>query len=126
MSLLIPGIFCINEPVTFGVPIVLNPLMFIPFVFLTSLLGTMYGYVLTRLGLVSPTIIQIPWTTPPLIQPWLATGGDWRAVVAQAVLFVIMGLIWYPFAKLWEKRVLATEQDDTLPTGDSEEPVIIE
>ena len=123
---LIPGIFCINEPVTFGVPIVLNPLMFIPFVFLTSLLGTMYGYVLTRLGLVSPTIIQIPWTTPPLIQPWLATGGDWRAVVAQAVLFVIMGLIWYPFAKLWEQRVLATEQDSTLPTGDSEEPVIIE
>lgn len=108
---LIPGIFCINEPVMFGSPIVLNPLMFLPFVFGTSLLGTMYGYVLTKLGWVSAAYIQIPWTTPPLIQPFLATGGDWRAVVAQAILIVIMGLIWYPFAKLWEKRMLEMELD---------------
>lgn len=106
---LIPGIFCINEPVMFGTPIVLNPLMFLPFVFGTSLLGTMYGYILTRIGWVSPAIIQIPWTTPPLIQPFLATGGDWRAVVAQAILIVIMTFIWYPFAKLWEKRMVEME-----------------
>lgn len=73
---LIPGIFCVNEPVMFGVPIVLNPLMFVPFVFLTSLLGTMYGYVLTSLGWISPAYVQIPWTTPPLLQPYLSTGGD--------------------------------------------------
>lgn len=68
---LIPGIFCVNEPVMFGVPIVLNPLMFIPFVFLTSLLGTMYGYVLTAIGWISPAYVQIPWTTPPLPQPYI-------------------------------------------------------
>ncbi|MGB4588058.1 MAG: PTS transporter subunit EIIC [Clostridiaceae bacterium] len=107
---LIPGIFCINEPVMFGTPIVLNPLMFVPFVFLTSLLGTMYGYILTSIGWVSPAYIQIPWTTPPLIQPFLSTGGDWRAVVAQAILIVIIGIIWYPFAKLWEKRMVEMEK----------------
>ena len=106
---LIPGIFCVNEPVMFGVPIVLNPLMFLPFVFLTSVLGTMYGYVLTAIGWISPAYVQIPWTTPPLLQPYLSTGGDWRNVIAQAVLFVIMGIIWYPFAKLYEKRCLEEE-----------------
>lgn len=106
---LIPGIFCVNEPVMFGVPIVLNPLMFLPFVFLTSVLGTMYGYILTAIGWISPAYVQIPWTTPPLLQPYLSTGGDWRNVIAQAVLIVLMGIIWYPFAKLYERRCLEEE-----------------
>lgn len=106
----LPGIFCVNEPMMFGVPIVLNPLMFVPFVFLTSLLGTMYGYILTAIGWISPAYVQIPWTTPPLLQPYLSTGGDWRNVVAQAILIVLMGIIWYPFAKLYEKRCIAEEQ----------------
>lgn len=93
----------------FGVPIVLNPLMFLPFVFLTSLLGTMYGYILTALGWISPAFVQIPWTTPPLLQPYLSTGGDWRNVVAQAILIVLMFFIWYPFAKYYEKRCIAEE-----------------
>ena len=109
---LIPGIFCINEPVMFGTPIVLNPIMFLPFVFGTSLLGTMYGYILTKIGWVSAAYIQIPWTTPPLVQPFLSSGGDWRNVVAQAILIVIMAFIWYPFAKLWEKRMLEVEKAD--------------
>ncbi|GMG97770.1 PTS sugar transporter subunit IIC [Tepidimicrobium xylanilyticum] len=106
---LIPAIFCINEPVMFGVPIVLNPIMFLPFVFGTTLLGTVYGYVLTKLGWVSPAIIHVPWTTPPLLQPYLSTGGDWRAVIAQLVLIIIVGFIWYPFAKIWERRCLEEE-----------------
>lgn len=106
----VPAIFCINEPVMFGVPIVLNPVMFLPFVFGTTLVGTIYGYVLTRIGWVSPAIIHVPWTTPPLLQPYLSTGGDWRAVVAQIVLIIIVGLIWYPFAKIWEKRCVEEER----------------
>ncbi len=109
---IIPGIFCVNEPVMFGVPIVLNPLMFLPFVFLTSLLGTMYGYILTAIGWISPAYVQIPWTTPPLLQPYLSTGGDWRNVIAQAVLIVLMGIIWYPFAKLYERRCIAEEGEE--------------
>ena len=69
----------------------------------------MYGYILTKLGWVSAAIVQIPWTTPPLIQPFLST-GDWRNVVAQAILIVLVSIIWYPFAKLWEKKMLEEEQ----------------
>jgi PTS system cellobiose-specific IIC component len=107
---ILPAIFCINEPVLFGAPIVLNPIMLIPFVFLTTLLGTLYGYVLTALGWISPAIVQVPWTTPPLFQPFLST-GDWRNVVAQLVLIILMFVIWYPFAKIWEKRCLAMEAE---------------
>lgn len=105
-----PGIFQINEPVTFGTPLILNPLMFVPFVFLTTTFGMLYGYVLIRIGLVAAPYIQTPWTTPPLIQPYLSTGGDIRAVVAQAVLIVLTGLFWYPFAKVWERRMIQEEQ----------------
>lgn len=104
-----PGIFNINEPVNFGAPVLLNPLMFIPFVFGTTLLGMMYGFFITKLGWVTAPFIQVPWTTPPLIQPYLATGGDWRAPVAQLILFVVVAAIWYPFAKVWEKRCVQEE-----------------
>lgn len=111
---LVPGIFCINEPVLFGVPIVLNPIMMIPFVFLTTVVGSLYGYIITSLGWVSPAIVQIPWSTPPLIQPYLSTGGDWRAVVAQLILIVYAFIVWYPFAKLFEKQQVAIENQESI------------
>lgn len=105
---LAPGLFNINEPVTFGVPIVLNPILLIPFV-LNTIIGGMYGYIITKLGWVSTTIVQTPWSIPPFIGPYLSTGGDWRAVVAQAILLIIVALIWYPFAKVWEKKCIEEE-----------------
>lgn len=105
-----PGIFNINEPVNFGAPIILNPLMFLPFVFGTTLLGMLYGFVLIKLGLVTAPYIQTPWTTPMFFNAYLSTGGDWRTVVAQIVLLVIVSLIWYPFARVWERRLVEEEK----------------
>lgn len=105
---LAPGLFNINEPFVFGIPIVLNPIMLIPFVGISIFAG-LYGYILTRLGLIGTTFVQTPWSIPPLIGPYLSTGGDWRAVIAQAVLIVLVGMMWYPFAKLWEKKCIEEE-----------------
>lgn len=105
---LAPGLFNINEPFIFGIPIVLNPILLIPFVGISVFAG-LYGYILTRVGLISTTFVQTPWSIPPLIGPYLSTGGDWRAVVAQVILIVIVGIMWYPFAKIWEKRCIAEE-----------------
>ncbi len=107
-----PAIFNINEPLVFGSPIVLNPLFFIPYVFGSTTLGFLYGYILIRLGWVTAPYIAVPWTTPLLIQPYLSTGGDWRAVIAQAVIIIITGLIWLPFAKIWERRCIAEESSE--------------
>ena len=51
----------------------------------------------------NPCVVQIPWTTPPLLSGFLATGGDWRAIVVQAIIIVLGVLIYLPFMKASEK-----------------------
>jgi cellobiose PTS system EIIC component len=104
-----PGIFNINEPVNFGAPIILNPLMFVPFVFLTTTFGMLFGFVLIKIGWVTAPYIQTPWTTPMFFNAYLSTGGDWRSVIAQIVLLGIVALVWFPFAKVWERRLVKEE-----------------
>lgn len=96
---LAPGLFNINEPVIFGYPIVYNISLIIPFI-LTPALGIIIGYAATALNFMNPCVVYIPWTTPPLISGYLATGGDWRAVVVQALILVIGVLLYMPFVKI--------------------------
>lgn len=98
----IPGVFNINEPMIFGYPIVFNYALVIPFIAVPAL-GITIAYVATALGLMNPCVVQIPWTTPPLVSGFLATGGDWRAVVVQAIIIVLGVLIYLPFMKISEK-----------------------
>lgn len=106
---LAPGIFNINEPVTFGTPIIMNPLLLVPFIFLTSTLGYLIGYIATAWGLVSATFVQVPWTTPPLINAYLATGGDMRSVILQAGILLLSAAVWFPFFKIWDRRLVEEE-----------------
>jgi len=101
------GVFGINETVLFGTPILRNRFFFFPFVIVTPIVGTLFGYFLTKSGMIGASAIQVPWTTPLLLQPLLSTGFDWRTVLAQALLFALMYLIWLPYAKRWEKHVLS-------------------
>lgn len=94
-----PGLFNINEPVLFGYPIVYNIAMAIPFIVVPSL-GIILSYIATNLGLINYCVIQVPWTTPPLLSAYLATAGDWRAVILQALVIVLGVLIYMPFVKI--------------------------
>ncbi|WP_269919731.1 PTS sugar transporter subunit IIC [Caldifermentibacillus hisashii] len=91
-----PGIFNINEPIMFGLPIVLNPIMFIPFLF-APVVSVSIGYFATIWGLVNPVSQQVVWVTPPFLMSFLATGGDWRAPIVTLVAMVVSFLIWVPF-----------------------------
>jgi len=105
-----PGIFNINEPITFGAPVIFNPVLAIPFIVITFL-NTTVAYFATQLGLVGATYIAAPWTLPTPLLMFLATGYDWRAIIlALLVEFVIPGIIWYPAFKAWEKEVLQKEE----------------
>lgn len=97
-----PGLFNINEPVIFGYPIVYNITMAIPFILVPSL-GILLSYIATSLGMISPAVSLVPWTTPPLISAFLATAGDWRAVVLQAIVIVLGVIIYMPFVKINDK-----------------------
>ena len=99
-----PGIFNINEPVIFGYPIVYNITMAIPFV-LVPALGILISYIATATGFMSPCVSLVPWTTPPLLSSFLATAGDLKAVLVQAIVLVLGVLIYIPFVKI-NDRVL--------------------
>ncbi|MGM0502845.1 MAG: PTS sugar transporter subunit IIC [Bacillota bacterium] len=103
-----PGIFNINEPIIFGLPIVMNPVMLIPFI-LAPLSAATITYIAMGLELVARPYTLIPWTTPPLVSGFLAT-GDWRAVILQLVTMTVAGFIYYPFMKLLDNQKLKEER----------------
>ncbi|MBL9189432.1 MAG: PTS sugar transporter subunit IIC [Opitutaceae bacterium] len=98
-------VFQINEPIFFGLPIVLNPLLMVPFV-LSALLLTGGTYALMSWGLIQKPIVNVPWTTPPIIGHYLVTGGDWRAAVWGAVSIVLAMGVYWPFARAAERQRL--------------------
>ncbi len=89
------GAFQINEPVIFGLPIVLNPIYAIPFIISQPIL-TFIAYMATSIGLVDPVVNITPWTTPPLISAYMAT-LDFRAVILAMVNLAIAFFIYLPF-----------------------------
>lgn len=99
------SIFEINEPVVFGVPLVMNPLMIIPYT-LSTLILSAGTYILMYFNLIGRPVAQIPWTTPPLMSHYLVTGGDWRAVIWGIASLFIAGAIYYMFFKEMERQRL--------------------
>ena len=94
--------FNINEPVIFGFPIIFNPILIIPFTFVPSILYVI-AYYATSWGWVSKIVVFVPWSVPPLISGYLASGGDYRNVILQFILLVLGVLIYLPFLMLYEK-----------------------
>ncbi len=101
-------IFQINEPIFFGIPIVLNPIFMIPYI-ANALILTTASYLLMAWDVIHKPFVNVPWTTPPIIGHYLVSGGDWRAAVWGAISIVIAMLIYYPFAKIAEQQRLKAE-----------------
>lgn len=100
---LAPGIFGINEPLVYGLPLVLNPIMAIPF-FLCPLINVSLAYFAMKLGLISLTTgVQITWSTPPIISGILGT-NDFRAAILQAICILISFVIYFPFIRVLDKK----------------------
>lgn len=97
-----PCLFNISEPIIFGLPIVFNFSLIIPFV-LAPIFSLSTAYFATKFGLISPVVVQTPWTTPPVISGFLATGGDWRAAVLQVIIIAVSVFIYLPFLKIDER-----------------------
>lgn len=104
---LLPGFFNINEPIIFATPIVMNPIMFLPFV-LTPMASAVITYLALRTGLVPLfTAVQVPWTTPPIISGLLV--GGWRTAILQLVVLTVSFFIYLPFAKKMDSINLQAE-----------------
>lgn len=98
----VPGLFNINETVTFGIPLVLNPILGIPFI-LAPVACIFLGYVLIEIGFCHPVVLEVPWTMPPIFLGFLATGGSWTGAVSQLIAIVLSTVIYIPFLIAYEK-----------------------
>ncbi|WOO87945.1 PTS transporter subunit EIIC [Mollicutes bacterium LVI A0039] len=106
---LAPGLFEINEPIIFGMPIVLNPIYMIPFVFVSPIL-TIVAYTSVHFGFGGIPVNQIPWTTPPIVAAWLATNGSIEAVLLAIITLVLSVLLYAPFVILSNKEYEKQEE----------------
>ncbi|MGL5254490.1 MAG: PTS sugar transporter subunit IIC [Brevinema sp.] len=104
----LPGLFNINEPIMFGIPIVLNPFTFIPLI-LGPVAICILNYFLMASGLVAkPTGVIVPWPTPPILQGFLVT-GHFSGALMQLLDMIVVGLIWMPFINVLDKRKVEEE-----------------
>ncbi|KEO85174.1 PTS sugar transporter subunit IIC [Tumebacillus flagellatus] len=100
---LVPALFNINEPVVFGVPIALNPILALPLLAAPTVIVTI-NFLAMHSGLVPVPTVQPPLTMPVFLGGFLAD-GSWRGTVLQGVDLAVAGLIYYPFFKLYEKKL---------------------
>lgn len=106
---ILPSIFNINEPIIFGVPIVLNPVLAIPFIGVQTVNGIL-TYIVMKLDILGKTYTYVPWTTPAPIGAAIAT----MSIIAFfwiIFLIVLDILMWYPFFKTYEKQLLKEEKE---------------
>ncbi|ROV57883.1 EAL domain-containing protein [Vibrio ponticus] len=102
VATLVLSIFNINEPILFGLPIIFNPILVIPFL-LTPMAAIVVAYFATSMGWVAPVQTFISWMTPAFLSGYLATGNDFAAPVLQLVI-ILMGIaIYLPFFKQMDK-----------------------
>src|SRR5699024_1390992 len=106
------GLFNVNEPLIFGLPIVMNPLMLIPWLIASVVLTIITSFAMSS-GLVPPPDdLMVPWTTPAILSGYLATGNAWQGAVLQAFNLLVVIVIWWPFLKLLDKNYYETEQQE--------------
>lgn len=112
---LIPALFNIGEPMIFGMPIVFNPILIIPFV-LASVATVLVAYGVTAMGLVPVLAAYSPSQTPVLISGFLASGGNLATPIFQAVLLAMNVCIYAPFVKLYEASLPPEEPQEEAVT----------
>ncbi|NVY96258.1 PTS cellobiose transporter subunit IIC [Lactobacillus sp. DCY120] len=105
----VPAFFNINEPILFGLPIVYNPYTAVPF-FLAPMASMSLAYFAIKWHLVNPPIAQVAWPTPVGLSGFLGAGGDWRAAVLALVCAGAAFIIWLPFIKFYDQKLVHDEK----------------
>lgn len=106
----IPSIFNINEPVIFGLPIVMNPILIIPFIF-SPIVMTLVAAAAQYFGFVNGMVTRAAaWTLPGPLGAWIATNFDWRAAILNIICILISIAIYFPFFKAYDHQLYKEEK----------------
>lgn len=110
-KLSLPGsIFNIAEPIMYGLPIVLNPLMFVPWVFGFSVIFILYA-VLGVLGVTPPMVAMVVWTMPVPLAAWIGSGFNIFAAILSIISMIILYFIFLPFFRIMEKQEIEKQNE---------------
>ncbi|RAN77370.1 PTS sugar transporter subunit IIC [Bacillus sp. SRB_331] len=107
---IVPNIFNINEPIVFGLPLVLNPIYFIPLI-TSSIVGGLIGIVFLKItGILSNfnPLIELPWVTPAPFAAYIS--GGWLLFIMTVLIIISQILLYYPFFKMGDKKAYEAEQ----------------
>lgn len=106
---MIPSLFNIDEPILFGIPIILNPILLFPHI-LSGILPAVLSYIAIYLNIIPTPILSMPWTIPAPIKAFLATNNDIRAFIWILILWLLIYIIYLPFIKQIKKQSIESEK----------------
>ena len=98
---IVPAVFNINEPIMFGAPVVMNPVLMIPFIALPIINATI-AWIFTKLNIIGHIVSLVPWTTPGPLAALLATNLNVGSMILSLVLIFTSYLMYKPFLKAYE------------------------
>ncbi|HFU4026074.1 TPA: PTS sugar transporter subunit IIC [Streptococcus suis] len=105
-----PAIFNVNEPVVFGFPVVMNPVMFLPFV-LVPILAAFIVYGAISIGFMQPfSGVTLPWSTPAIISGFMV--GGWQGAVVQLIILAVSTVVYFPFFKIQDNIAYENEMKE--------------
>lgn len=107
---LIPAFFNISEPIIFGLPLMLNPVFFAPFLF-TSVVNGAIAFLTMQVGLIGKSYAMLSWQMPSIIGAFFST-MDWKAPILILGLIALDGLIYFPFFKMYERTMVKQEEGE--------------
>ncbi len=106
---IVPGIFNINEPILFGAPIIMNPILGIPFI-LIPMINVTIAYFATSMDLVGRVVALVPWTTPGPLAAFLSTNFNFGSLILALGLLVLSTGMYLPFLRVYTKSLMVQEQ----------------
>jgi PTS system cellobiose-specific IIC component len=110
LAAIMPGIFNINEPMTFGLPVIMNPMLALPFLISPLVVATL-NYTATLLGFVERMYVFVFFFIPHVALGYAATAfADWRMCVLSLIDFALVFCIYFPFFKAYERKMLEDEK----------------
>ena len=118
---IIPVTFAVNEPILFGAPIVLNPVLFVPFILAPILNVWIFKFFVDSLGMNAFTYI-LPWTMPAPIGLIIGTGFAQLAFVLAPLLLAVDAVLYYPFFRVYDAQLVEKEKAGVTEAAADETP----
>lgn len=107
----VPSIFNINEPLVYGAPIVMNPILMVP-MWINSIVAPTIVWIVMKTGLLNIPSKMIQVSQIPAPFSTVVITEDWRGIPVYLFMFVVFFIIWYPFFKIFEKQTIEREAEE--------------